>query len=279
MTKNNFYDTSSLLLKVGHLFDDEEENIYISSITLEELEKIKTSSNKDADIKYTARQATRELDNHWHSFHIIQFKPEFLLGLEEYEVNNDLKIIACAKQVNLDKFITNDLCCRNLARIILPSFIPVEGYENCLPEYTGYKEIYIDQDELIDFYEEPMKNRFALYINEYLILRDKKTKEVLDIRIWDGESYQYISSKPINSKWFGKINAYKGDIYQKLAIDSLYRNQLTVFRGIAGSGKSCLGLSYLFSLLEDNKIDKLYIFCNPVATKDAAKLGLVVRLK
>jgi len=55
MTKNNFYDTSSLLLKVGHLFDDEEENIYISSITLEELEKIKTSSNKDADIKYTAR--------------------------------------------------------------------------------------------------------------------------------------------------------------------------------------------------------------------------------
>lgn len=277
--KNNFYDTSSLLLKVGHFFDDEEENIYISSITLEELEKIKTSSNKDADIKYTARQATRELDEYWHSFHIIQFKPEFLLGLEEYEVNNDLKIIACAKQVNLDKFVTNDLCCRNLARIILPSCIPVKGYEDCLPEYTGYKEIYIDQNELIDFYEEPMKNRFALYINEYLILRDKKTKEVLDIRIWDGESYQYINSKPINSKWFGKINAYKGDIYQKLAIDSLYRNQLTVFRGPAGVGKSILGLSYLFSLLEDSKIDKLYIFCNPVATKDAAKLGLVVRLK
>lgn len=273
MTKNNFYDTSSLLLKAGHLFDDDEENIYISSITLEELEKIKTSSNKDAEVKYAARQVTRELDEYWHNFYIIQFKPEFLIGLEDYEINNDLKIISCVVNAKPDKFITNDLCCRNLARIILPPCVSVESYENSLPEYTGYKEIYIDQDELIDFYEEPMENKFALYINEYLILKDKETKEVLDIRIWNGEEYQYINSKPINSKWFGKINAYKGDIYQKLAIDSLYRNQLTVFRGIAGTGKSILGLSYLFSLLEDGKIDKIYIFCNPVATKDAAKLG------
>lgn len=275
MMKNNFYDTSSLLLKVGHLFDDQEENIFISSVTLEELEKIKTSSNKDADIKYAARQATRELDEHWHNFHIIQFKPEFLslYGLDEYEVNNDLKIIACAIEIEPDTFITNDLCCRNLARTILSPSIKVTGYENYGPEYTGYKEIYINQDELIDFYEEPMENRFNLYTNEYLILRDKKTNEVLDIRVWDGAAYQYINSKPINSKWFGKINAYKGDIYQKLAIDSLYRNQLTVFRGSAGVGKSILGLSYLFSLLEDGKIDKIYIFCNPVATKDAAKLG------
>lgn len=238
MTKNNFYDTSSLLLKAGHLFDDDEENIYISSITLEELEKIKTSSNKDAEVKFAARQITRELDEYWHNFYIIQFKPEFLIGLEDYEINNDLKIISCAVNAKPDNFITNDLCCRNLARIILPSYVSIESYENSLPEYTGYKEIYINQDELIDFYEEPLKNNFALYINEYLILRDKETKEVLDIRVWNGEEYQYINSKPINSKWFGKVNAYKGDIYQKLAIDSLYRNQLTVFRGSAGVGKA-----------------------------------------
>lgn len=139
MTKNNFYDTSSLLLKAGHLFDDEEENIYISSVTLEELEKIKTSSNKDADIKYAARQVTRELDEYWHNFYIVQFKPDYLIDLEEYEVNNDLKIISCAIEVEPNKFITNDLCCRNLARTILPSNITVEGYENYLPEYTGYK--------------------------------------------------------------------------------------------------------------------------------------------
>jgi len=50
-----FYDTSSLLLKAGTLFDENEEKFAISSITLKELEEIKTSFNKDANIKYTAR--------------------------------------------------------------------------------------------------------------------------------------------------------------------------------------------------------------------------------
>ena len=45
-----FYDTSSLLLKAGTLFDDNE-YFAISSITLKELEEIKTSFNKDANIK------------------------------------------------------------------------------------------------------------------------------------------------------------------------------------------------------------------------------------
>ena len=52
----NFYDTSSLLLKASNLFEDEEEKIVISSITLSELEEIKSSSVKDADIKFAARR-------------------------------------------------------------------------------------------------------------------------------------------------------------------------------------------------------------------------------
>lgn len=58
-----------------------------------------------------------------------------------------------------------------------------------------------------------------------------------------------------------------------MAIDSLKNNQLTVLRGPAGSAKSLLGLGYLFSLLEQHKIEQIYIFCNPVAARDAAKLG------
>lgn len=52
--KNNFYDTSSLLL-IGDKLFSQEDNIIISSITLKELENIKVSSNKDAQLKYTAR--------------------------------------------------------------------------------------------------------------------------------------------------------------------------------------------------------------------------------
>ena len=50
-----FYDTSSLLLKADTLFENNEK-FAISSITLEELEHIKTAANKDADIKYAARK-------------------------------------------------------------------------------------------------------------------------------------------------------------------------------------------------------------------------------
>lgn len=49
-----FYDTSSLIKKVNSLFDNNE-TFVISSITLEELENIKTSSKKDNDLKYAAR--------------------------------------------------------------------------------------------------------------------------------------------------------------------------------------------------------------------------------
>ena len=58
----NFYDTCSLLTK-GTLLEDKNEQIIISSITLDELENIKTSANKDANIKYTARQLLRTLND------------------------------------------------------------------------------------------------------------------------------------------------------------------------------------------------------------------------
>ena len=50
-----FYDTSSLLLIDDKLFENINETIAISSITLKELENIKVSANKDTHVKYAAR--------------------------------------------------------------------------------------------------------------------------------------------------------------------------------------------------------------------------------
>jgi len=58
-----------------------------------------------------------------------------------------------------------------------------------------------------------------------------------------------------------------------MAADSLLNNQITMIKGPAGTGKSYLAVGYLFYLLEKGKIDKIIIFCNPVAVKNAAKLG------
>jgi len=53
MTK--IYDTSSLLIKAEELFNTNDK-IVITNISLKELENIKTSTNKDSNIKYIARQ-------------------------------------------------------------------------------------------------------------------------------------------------------------------------------------------------------------------------------
>lgn len=55
--------------------------------------------------------------------------------------------------------------------------------------------------------------------------------------------------------------------------DSFMNNKITMIKGPAGAGKSHLATGYLFSLLERGKIDKIIIFCNTIATKNAAKLG------
>jgi predicted ribonuclease YlaK len=44
-------------------------------------------------------------------------------------------------------------------------------------------------------------------------------------------------------------------------------------KGPAGSGKTLLSLGFLFHQLEKHRIDRIIIFCNTVAAKNAAKLG------
>lgn len=55
-----FLDTCSLL-ELANLSDIKAADICLSSVTLQELENIKTSANKDSEIKYRARVAVRAL--------------------------------------------------------------------------------------------------------------------------------------------------------------------------------------------------------------------------
>ena len=54
-----FYDTCSLILNANNLFNEKEDKFLISSITLEELENIKSSNTKDLDNKFAVRQLIR----------------------------------------------------------------------------------------------------------------------------------------------------------------------------------------------------------------------------
>ena len=280
--KYNFYDTCSLLLKANHLWDDEAK-LVISSITLQELEHIKTASNKDAETKYSARKVVSELDKHLGEYKVVVYYSglDCIIDNLSLEVNNDSKIIACVdyfyQHIGADDkltFITNDICCKHLARLALKDYdINIVSYEETKYDYNGYKEVYLTNDELIDFYSHPEENQFELLTNEYLLIYDKETDDCVDKVCWTGEKIRSVSFYTFDSNWFGRIKPMKDDVYQALVADSFKNNRITMVRGKAGSGKTTLALAYLMSELEKHKIDKIIVFCNTVATKNAAKLG------
>ena len=119
-----FYDTCSLLLKTNHLFDDENTRVVISSISLQELEDIKTASNKDAEIKYSARKLLNILNDNPEAYEIWIYKEDMIKPIIETgfdHINNDLKILACAFDYDCKQhpdetvFVTNDLALKAIA--------------------------------------------------------------------------------------------------------------------------------------------------------------------
>ena len=272
-----FYDTCSLLLLRENFFDNQE-YFAISSVTIQELENIKTAYNKDAEIKYSARLLLHLLDNYENYFTLIHtIDNEQVINNFQLEITNDSKILSDAikyREQHTDEeivFVTNDLCLKQIAHLFFDNE-HLDSVEEETDNYTGYETIVASEQDLTEFYSDPTQNYFNLYTNEYLIVKNDEN-EIIDLRIWDGEKYDYLKYHDFDSMWFGKIKPYENDPYQKMLFDSLCRNQFTVIRGKPGSGKSYLGLGYLFYLLDKNKIDKIVIFCNPVAARDFAKLG------
>jgi predicted ribonuclease YlaK len=268
MINKNFYDTCTLLNHYNRI--NFSEKFYISEVTLEELENIKTSFKKSNDLKYNARKVLNLLCDASNMEVIRKFHP--------FVINNDKKILLDASSIKEEIcFITDDLNCYLLAKekYELKAFLGKNFFNTKLENsYTGYKEVSLSDANLAIFYGEDLpknKNTFKLLTNEYLLIKEKN--KIIDEYIWTGERYVKVPYRTFQSSMFGDIKPFKEDAYQKVAMDALVRNKITVISGPAGTGKSLLSFGYMFSLLDKGEIDKIIIFCNTVATKGAAKLG------
>ena len=265
-----FYDTSSLLM-----IEENEKYFVYSSITLEELEHIKQSSNVDEELKYKARKVVTYLEDHGNC---VFFKDFMLKAFENsgLSINNDLKILSTAiylkEQCKQDiVFYTNDILLKILAK---NRGMPVEQVRPQIDDYNGFLEVEFSPEEWEDFYYHMTDDKYAeklgLYTNEYLYIKNSEQPEVYR---WTGEEFCAAWAPNFNSRQLGNIKPVKNDIYQLMAADSLTANTITMIKGPAGSGKSTLALGYLFYMLEKGKINKIIVFCNTVATKNSAKLG------
>ena len=281
MNEYHFYDTSSLLMRAGNLFTTEE-NIVISTITLQELEHIKSSADKDPAIRAATRQILRSLREHPKAYEVMIYnnEDEILEPIRQNKlpINNDTRILASAifydKHYHPDEtiFITNDISLGSIANLFFGEdsvkWIP----EDVVDDYSGYKTVFLNDEEMAEFYSHPNDNPYNVYINQYLIIANTNN-EIVDKLLWTGNEYRKISYDNFESQQFGKIKPISNDIYQQLAADSLCHNKVTMLRGPAGTGKSYLALAYLFNQLEKHKIDKIIVFCNTIAVKGAARLG------
>lgn len=274
----NFYDTSSLLLKADELFNDDEQ-IFISSITLKELERIKTAANKDYNVKYNARKVLHTLQEHADQVRFLVFTEDMLQPImaNDLEISDDMKILATAyaNEILIDGFYTNDLSLYTIAKLFFPKekLFMVKEKED---DYTGYMNITMPEEEMAEFYSNLnsgiYNEKLHLIPNQYLNILDKDGI-IVDTRRWTGELFAELRYSTLESTWLGKIKPLQDDKYQNMAVDSFLNNKITMLKGPAGTGKSQLSIAYLLSMLERGKIDKIVIFCNPVATRNSARLG------
>jgi len=275
-----FYDTCSLMILQEKIFEDKDPFI-LSNITLKELEQIKTSGTRDPETKWMARNVIRLLSDNSSAFDIEIYKGHFDEELITFDLpkTDDSKIILCAREAFIKRdcletgvFITQDLACRKLAESVGLKTEYVKPNSDGV--YTGYVTISMKEEELARFYGISLPsniNEYNLLLNQYLLIEYEG--QITDKYKWTSTGYEKVEYHPIESVMFGKLKPYNNDMYQMLAIDSLVSNQITVLRGPAGSGKSYLAVSYLMSLLERGKIDRIVILANTVAVRGAAKLG------
>jgi predicted ribonuclease YlaK len=268
-----FYDTNALLELLDDAFN---EFFLVSDVTLKEIENIKTSSRKDNDVKYRARKLAHLLKDNPNKYDVIceDHDIDKILDDKNLECTPDNVIVASAYHVHNTRdyvtFVTNDICCLNIASRIFG--LNVKTLEKTDNDYTGYKEIVMDEEAMAFFYSHLAQNLYDLLVNQYIIIKNENG-DVVDKMKWDGIEYRNAKFDYLKSSLFGIIRPYNGDVYQQCALNSLFTNQVTMIKGKAGTGKSYLSLGFLFDQLEKEKIDKIIIFTNTQPTINSARLG------
>ena len=255
-----FYDTNALLELQEEILV---ESFVISSITLEELENIKTSKTKTEETRYKARKIVHILDENVDKYEVIIYgeKIEKLIVDMGIELNNDNKICACAKYMCPDNdivFVTNDLCCRIIAENIFKLDVE-KAVSSDNDMYKGYKLLMGNTAEINEhLYDSDYMNTFVT--NEYLLIYNTDTDSESEMR-FDGK--QFVPLKLPSSKYIKAKNAL-----QRCVLDMLNNPNITICAvlGGYGSGKSYLAMQMaLYAVREKGWQSKIVGVREPIS--------------
>lgn len=241
------YDTNALLSYCSDL-----SNVVLSSKTLEELENIKTCSNKDNDIKYRARVAVRAIKEQNPEIIIVTQEDYDNLAEKHLEVTNDNLIIASAwrySKENNAAFVTNDMLCELIAKNYFQ--LEVENLKEVNDNvYKGYKIIRGNSDIINEYMSSINYDDWA--VNEYLIIENTDDDSSKEMR-FDGE--KFVNLKLPSSKFIKGKNSL-----QRCALDILMNPDITIaaILGGYGSGKTFLSMQMaLYNVVEKGNQGKI----------------------
>lgn len=269
--KKYVIDTNSLINNPYIILD---KNVVVTSLVLRELEKLELRRN-DRTLQYSIRVAKRMVEDNLNNKK-IEIKDidngGVLEGYAEDYVDNKLVKYAIENGYGI---ITDDILLKHKAVSVGIEVIKSSDQEEDI-EYKGFIEKSLDKEMIQLVYANHEMNMFSLLTNQYLIMKDDSNGEIVDIMIWTGEWLESIYKPYRNNRTIPQTSSFERveskDHYQAMAIDSMYRNQVTMVRGRAGSGKTLLALSYAWNLIE-KKDGRLVIFFNPAPSKDSITMG------
>lgn len=269
--KKYVIDTNSLINNPYIILD---KDVIVTSLVLRELEKLELRRN-DRTLQYSIRVAKRMVEDNLNNKKIEIRDIDncgVLEGYAEDYVDNKLIKYAVEKGYGI---ITDDILLKHKAVSMGVEVIKSSDQEEDI-EYKGFIEKSLDKEMIQLVYANHEMNMFSLLTNQYLIIKDDSNGEVVDIMIWTGEWLESIYKPYRSNRTIPQTSSFERveskDHYQAMAIDSMYRNQVTMVRGRAGSGKTLLALSYAWNLIE-KKDGRLVIFFNPAPSKDSITMG------
>lgn len=272
----NFLDTSAVLHK-GSL--KQFKNIYISPITLMELENIKTNSIKSDEIKYLARNAVRDIINSTdiHTEIISQReidrllkKYNFLSNINDHRIICEAEILARQEEV---QFVTADgaqyLFASKLPHLTVLLYHETHTVED---EYCGWSRHYLDDNKMNLLYSDPKMNILNCKINEYAQIY--QGQELKDILRWDGNEYQPIKYKDIKNPYLGETIRPR-NIEQKMAFDLLQNQDIKVklLTSAWGGGKTLIALNYALEQIARGTYQRLVFVRNNIIAAGTNDIG------
>ena len=274
-----YWADTSAILHSQDIFKDKE--ILLSTLTLQELEHIKTKDRESEQVKFNARKAVKKIIEGKNLEVITSDNKKINKMLKKYpflDDINDHRIICAAELYAMDAhepvvFLTSDALQYLLAQRM--SFIEAQYVEEATIEidFNGWKEYHPNMDELTSLYADPTKNILNCKLNEFAkIYEDNALKDVL---FWDGNSYRKLKYKDFVAPTGERI--VPRNIEQKMYLDLLQNDDIPIKLCIGrfGTGKSMFAETWATHQLQMGKYDKIVFVKNNLEVKGAGKLGIL----